>query len=435
MKKGKLILISLALFVLLTAAGVAALRFAPRGALNPDSPAAAVETLLKTRSAESFREELRALWPQELTEFEDRDIIFDALYDTLSAGELTFRELSGVSIKKEPVYLLSAADSELCALRLRRENGAWTIAGTEIPEGVLRAGTRTLRISAPAGAAVTVNGLPVSEGYIADSSLPYAEMTELELRFAEHECAVLYEIPGFCGDAAVECADALLTFADGSEWRFVPTDAGTYSFRLEVPQDAVVTVGGTELTAADSSGTVPLRTKLTAAEDITAELPQLTVYEAAGLFSAPEIIVRASDGTELQPEEINGVLCCYPLGSSALEGECTQLVTDYLTAMCRYGAHHFGFGTVTAFVVPDTGLAEYFAAAQSSLQWISGETVDFQSITASDFIPVGESRCFCRANVLCTTKTAYETRELDMDYQLLLRRGEKGWLVEDMSFD
>ena len=90
---------------------------------------------------------------------------------------------------------------------------------------------------------------------------------------------------------------------------------------------------------------------------------------------------------------------------------------------------------MVSYVAADTELYRFLVNAQPSLIWILGESIEFRDITVGDFLSLGADACVCRAHVSCTTTTAYETRELELDYQLLCVRTEDGWCIQDMAYD
>ncbi len=441
MKKGGLFLLCAAVFLLVCAAGAAWMLFWPTGVFNPAGPEETMQTLLDGTDYAQWKAELSGLWPQEVTEFENRDELFSETFDALAEGQtFTFRTYEGVSTASAPAFLVSAGENDLCAVTLRYADGAWAVDGYSIPAGLLAAKTRTLRVTAPALSTVAVNGVTAAETYITDAAVPYADMTELERRFPDAPHAVLYEIPGICGRVTVSAdrdgtAQTLL-YADGTEWRYAPPDAASHSFRILAPADAAVSVCGAALTESDRSGTEPLPLDVDVPEAWAASVPAYAVYEASGLYSVPEVTVAAADGTALEPvTEADGTLSCAIPGSETLRAELGDQAAAFLQAYCRYGAHLTGSGAVTAYLAPDTDLWSFIVNSQASLVWILGESVEFHSVTVDDFIPLGDGCCVCAGHVSCTTKTAYETRDLELDYQLLYVRSETGWLLQDMSYE
>ena len=433
--KKKWMLVSLAVFLLLSVLGIGWLALSPRGALRSGGPAEAVQAYLDAHDAAFFRSEFIRLHAPEVTEFENADDVAAAIYDAAANGALSFREAPGAGSAREQDYILSAGDADLLLLSARFEDGAW-----QVSPGALNALTgerRTLTVTAPEGTALTLNGTAVAESYITERDLPYPDLTELEQRFENVPCRVRYSIPGIYGAAALDAqrpGGILLLHSDGTEWEYTLPDAAGHAFSVTAPREAAVTVCGAALEDRDIAASMTYPTKLDIPEELQGYLPDYAVYAAGGLYSVPEITAAMPDGTALENAGTETELF-FPLpGSEALHETCHERVRSFLWALCDYGAGHGERGYPCVYTVSSTPLSRYIWNAGDSLIWTVGVTLKFSDIQTMDYIPLGEDAFLCRGHVDATSITRHETQELSLDYEMLWVRINSKWYCRDLAF-
>ena len=178
-------------------------------------------------------------------------------------------------------------------------------------------------------------------------------------------------------------------------------------------------------------GVQPLPLPLNLSEEQQGGLPPYRLYALDGLYAAPEISVTMGERT-LAPAEWAGETV-YPAVED-IPPEISTLVETYLTNYCHFGAHHYGYDMLLPYVVEKGELWDFHVNAQASLQWIVGERLDIHELRVFDYVPLGRELCLCSAHVSCTTATPYETKDLELDYQLLCVLTEKGWRVQDLAY-
>lgn len=439
MKKGVLILLCALLFVLAAGGGAAWLYFSPTGSLNPSGPDAAVQAYVDGMDLSQWREAFCRLSPLETTEFEDAGEIAGLLFDGAAAeGTVTFRRDPDASSRTEPAYVFSAGGYDLfTATAVFTEEEGWQVGELSVPASLLVPESRTITVTVPEGAAVTVNGVPLQDGDIRQDNVPYQDLTALESRFDPAPHRVEYALDGIYGNVQVDVSldgGAVLLYADGTDWSYTVPDAGAYSFRVMAPADAVVTVCGAELGPEDAlEGSYAPEYLVDLPAD--AQLPEYTVYQAQGLYTQPVITARAADGTALTAgESRDGALLFSAPGSEALALEHGERVESFLTELCEYGAGHISRAYPQQYAVPESALYYYIRNASSSLYWMVGVNLSFQEVSSSDYLSLGDGSFLCRGHVECTTETRYQTKELTLDYEMLwvLQGGQ--WLIADLAF-
>ena len=167
------VFLSLLLILALSLGGWWWLRLSPRGVWNPAGPEEAMERILEEHTTEDWRSLLAPLWEGEVSEFEDREQVFSALFEAAVAGEeLRFYELGEYASAREAVYQLCASSHALGTVTLRYEDGQWRWADTAAGDRLL--GERyTLSLTVPEGCRPTVNGRSVGDEYLAEENIPY----------------------------------------------------------------------------------------------------------------------------------------------------------------------------------------------------------------------------------------------------------------------
>lgn len=439
MKNKRLVLLCLLSALAILAAGFALLFLSPAGVLQKNGPEEYMQALMESSTAADWEERIAPVWNRAVSEFEDREDIFRRSFEAAATGEFRFREYEPRFRRRNPVYILSAGERDLCLLHLSHGKEGWATERIEVPDDLLAAETRTVSITAPQGCEVRINGILLSDGYLAEDFIPYEDMQPLEGRYTTVPHRVRWEIPGLYDAPEVSVQlngeELPLQSRSGETYRYLPPDARSYSFRFYAPADASVSINGAALTEADSSADLPLPLPhMNLSPEQRSALPTYRLYELNGLYASPEITVTAADGSTLRAESWEGETIYPALQSAAPEEELPTLVETYLTNYCHFGAHHYGYDMLLPYVVERGELWDFHINAQASLQWIIGEQLDIHRLEVFDWLPLGKDLCLCSAHISCTTTTAYETRDLELRYQLLCVRTEKGWRVQDMAY-
>lgn len=428
MRKRPAILLSLLLLLAAGAFGVYDLRLSPEGAYNPDRPAAKMEELMCSRSKEQWRDLLLENWTQSVTEFEDRESVFSALFSEAAPGELFFRRGENAHS-----FVLCSKSADLAVLDFSYENGDWVLRDTKV---LLQSESHSIRILVPETAVPTLNGLPLGEEYISDFALPYADMTERERRFDSYPVRRVYELSGLYRFPQVEAEGVKLIAQKGGEWSYEPLDARSHSIRISAPADAVVTVNGLVLGEEDAVGSESVRLDVELPAELGDTLPRYTLYCLDGLYSAErDVLVRCPDGSEPLCTEENGTLCYRKSTAEPPEAEIEKLAVDFFTDLCRYGAGQYSYDVPCSYVLPNSPLANLLYRAQGSLFWVRGTGLTIKEVSAGDYLLLNADTCVCSAKANCEIRNYYMTYEAEFAVQLLCQRSENGWKVTDMAYE
>lgn len=437
MNRKRTLLLCVLSALLILGGGLYLMVLSPWGLLQENGPEEYMQSLLESSSFEDWEARIAPVWDKEVSMFEDPEALFRLSFGTAARGDFNFREYEPVFRRRKPVYILRSGETDLCLVSLTHGRDGWTVGEITVPEDLLAPETRTVSVLAPAGSEVFVNGIAPAAEYLRDDYVLYEDMQPLEGRFdavphrERWEIPGLYEVPEI--SVRLNGEELPLQSRQGESYSYLPPDARAYAFRFLAPTDAVITVNGAVLGEEDAADTLPLPLQLNVSEEQRSTLPLYRLYALDGLYTQPTVEVSA-DGAVLTPV-VWADETVYPrLQDSAPEEELHTLAETYLTNYCHFGAHHYGYNMLLPYVVEQGELWHFHVNAQASLQWIIGETLDIHEMRFFDWLPLGDDLCLCSAHVSCTTTTAYETKDLELDYQLLFVRTEKGWRVQDMAY-
>ena len=428
MKKGLAIALSLLLLLSAGAFGYYTLWLAPDGAYNPGRSAAVMEKLVSAVSRDEWRSLLLENWQESVTAFEDRESVFNELFENAAAGELNFRKG-----REKHSFVLCTPERDLALLRFTYEDKQWKLADTEV---LLKGETHSIRILLPENAVPVVNGVALDESFVTDYALPYEDMTAQELAFDAYPVRRVYELSGLYRFPMVEAEGVRLVSQRLGEWSYEPTDARSYSISVLAPADATVTVNGLVLGAEDAVGSEGVAVDVNIPEELKGSLPTYTRYRLTGLYSsAKNVQVVCADGSELLCTEENGTLCYRKSTAQPPEPEIEKLAVDYLGDLCRYGAGQYSFDLPCRHVLRTSELYMLLFRAQGSLNWVRGTGLDIKEIGAGDYLPLNADTCVCNAKARCEIKNYYMTYEAEFAVQLLCQRTQEGWKVTDMAYE
>ncbi len=234
---------------------------------------------------------------EKINEYEDEEQVRERLSALLSPEKLTFARQEDCPADA-PLYTVYSDGRVFFTVRLARAGSTlsgferWRIDGISIAEdseiGV------PVRIEAPKGASVTVNGITLPDEE-RSGSVPYGGLSKFEASLSDTVCCDLYE-PGIFFfppdvDAVLDGRRLLLTGQENGVYRFSYPASAAGVFSLTVPYGAEVTVNGIAADSSDVAGTGLPYPFLTRFERDLPGITGSTVYRISGLFEEPEITV------------------------------------------------------------------------------------------------------------------------------------------------
>ena len=263
------------------------------------------------------------------TEFETKSALVDELcLDLIREGKMSYVNDEEYT-EEAPVYLVSVGGTELCRVYLSPQLGGeagfgleyMSIDKVELLAGFISPEPRTLSITAPADATVTVNGITVSENYLSSEPVDASYLPELEPEATELLCR--YDISGIYGTVEIGATSAsgevLEAESSDENGAVFALGKGELSVKICAPEGSSVSVNGVELDESYKTGEKLTAAFLEGLEDY-GTAPELEVWEVSGLHLEPEISAEGEGGAELgAPIAQDGATVYLPASDEELE--------------------------------------------------------------------------------------------------------------------
>ena len=263
------------------------------------------------------------------TEFETKSALVDELcLDLIREGKMSYVNDEEYT-EEAPVYLVSVGGTELCRVYLSPQLGGeagfgleyMSIDKVELLAGFISPEPRTLSITAPADATVTVNGITVSENYLSSEPVDASYLPELEPEATELLCR--YDISGIYGTVEIGATSAsgevLEAESSDENGAVFALGEGELSVKICAPEGSSVSVNGVELDESYKTGEKLTAAFLEGLEDY-GTAPELEVWGVSGLHLEPEISAEGEGGAELgAPIAQDGATVYLPASDEELE--------------------------------------------------------------------------------------------------------------------
>lgn len=263
------------------------------------------------------------------TEFETKSALVDELcLDLIREGDMSYVKDEEYT-EEAPVYLVSVGGTELCRVYLSPQLGGeagfgleyMSIDKVELLAGFISPEPRTLSITAPADATVTVNGITVSGNYLSSEPVDASYLPELEPEATELLCR--YDISGIYGTVEIGATSAsgevLEAESSDENGAVFALGEGELSVKICAPEGSSVSVNGVELDESYKTGEKLTAAFLEGLEDY-GTAPELEVWEVSGLHLEPEISAEGEGGAELgAPIAQDGATVYLPASDEELE--------------------------------------------------------------------------------------------------------------------
>lgn len=415
-------------------------------------PSLVMDELMK-QSMDEWKAELLATVPEDERGFEDLKSLFDPYFEaTIRPATLRYRSDMARTDKNAAAFVVYTGRNNVCEVLLRPKAGTnagfgrseWELDRIECLDFRPYLTNVTLEIDAPVGAPLTLNGTRITDDYISQTGIDPPYLTELEKRFETPGSYARYRIEGLCGELNVADDDGHAFIAeetgDPALLRFTLDAAGQYSFRVEAPADATVSVNGAKLEAAD------VGTEYDMTKDLDAYTGgreyRICGYQAMGLYAEPEIRATGPDGAELNAiVGSNGTFYFLYPSEDNIPPEAQKAAEDYFDTYMAYssasGSKAAALDRLMGMILRDTELYRYVRDSSDAMYWASETEIDFRELKFDHFRALSDDCVFC--TVLfesdMTANTWYSKLNYDMrsGYQLLLVRKDGQWLVAAQS--
>lgn len=346
------------------------------------------------------------------SEFETKSQLEDELcLSLLRDGKMTYVK-DEVYTDAAPVYLVSVNGVELCRVYMSPQAGGeagfglqyMSINKVELLADFIAPKARSITITAPVGATVTVNGIAVSESYLSDAAPDTSYLPELEQNATDLLCC--YEIANIYGTVEIAGTaangDTLVAEKSDENGAVFALPEGELSYTIYAPAGATVSVNGVELD--ENYKKTGENTTLSLFEGLEnyGAAPEMEAWEVGGLHQTPEITAADESGTALSaPYLQDGVYVFQPAADEELAASQQQYAETFYNLYAAFEANRddkldTNYYNILPYMYGGTPLGTRLASEYSSRQPSGGVAAgSYDSVEVTGFVPYGDNLYTC----------------------------------------
>lgn len=346
------------------------------------------------------------------SEFETKSQLEDELcLSLLRDGKMTYVK-DEVYTDAAPVYLVSVNGVELCRVYMSPQAGGeagfglqyMSINKVELLADFIAPKARSITITAPVGATVTVNGIAVSENYLSDAAPDTSYLPELEQNAADLLCC--YEIANIYGTVEIAGTaangDTLVAEKSDENGAVFALPEGELSYTIYAPAGATVSVNGVELDENYKKTGEDTTLSLFEGLENYGAAPEMEAWEVGGLHQTPEITAADESGTALSaPYLQDGVYVFQPAADEELAASQQQYAETFYNLYAAFEANRddkldTNYYNILPYMYGGTPLGTRLASEYSSRQPSGGVAAgSYDSVEVTGFVPYGDNLYTC----------------------------------------
>lgn len=346
------------------------------------------------------------------SEFETKSQLEDELcLSLLRDGKMTYVKDEAYT-DAAPVYLVSVNGVELCRVYMSPQAGGeagfglqyMSINKVELLADFIAPAARSITITAPVGATVTVNGIAVSENYLSDAAPDTSYLPELEQNAADLLCC--YEIANIYGTVEIAGTaangDTLVAEKSDENGAVFALPEGELSYTIYAPAGATVSVNGVELDENYKKTGEDTTLNLFEGLENYGAAPEIEAWEVGGLHQTPEITAADESGTALSaPYLQDGVYVFQPAEDEELAASQQQYAETFYDLYAAFEANRddkldTNYYNILPYMYGGTPLGTRLASEYSSRQPSGGVAAgSYDSVEVTGFVPYGDNLYTC----------------------------------------
>lgn len=346
------------------------------------------------------------------SEFETKSQLEDELcLSLLRDGKMTYVK-DEVYTDAAPVYLVSVNGVELCRVYMSPQAGGeagfglqyMSINKVELLADFIAPKARSITITAPVGATVTVNGIAVSESYLSDAAPDTSYLPELEQNATDLLCC--YEIANIYGTVEIAGTaangDTLVAEKSDENGAVFALPEGELSYTIYAPAGATVSVNGVELDENYKKTGEDTTLSLFEGLENYGAAPEMEAWEVGGLHQTPEITAADESGTALSaPYLQDGVYVFQPAADEELAASQQQYAETFYNLYAAFEANRddkldTNYYNILPYMYGGTPLGTRLASEYSSRQPSGGVVAgSYDSVEVTGFVPYGDNLYTC----------------------------------------
>lgn len=346
------------------------------------------------------------------SEFETKSQLEDELcLSLLRDGKMTYVKDEAYT-DAAPVYLVSVNGVELCRVYMSPQAGGeagfglqyMSINKVELLADFIAPKARSITITAPVGATVTVNGIAVSENYLSDAAPDTSYLPELEQNATDLLCC--YEIANIYGTVEIAGTaangDTLVAEKSDENGAVFALPEGELSYTIYAPAGATVSVNGVELDENYKKTGEDTTLSLFEGLENYGAAPEMEAWEVGGLHQTPEITAATESGTALSaPYLQDGVYVFQPAADEELAASQQQYAETFYNLYAAFEANRddkldTNYYNILPYMYGGTPLGTRLASEYSSRQPSGGVAAgSYDSVEVTGFVPYGDNLYTC----------------------------------------
>lgn len=346
------------------------------------------------------------------SEFETKSQLEDELcLSLLRDGKMTYVKDEAYT-DAAPVYLVSVNGVELCRVYMSPQAGGeagfglqyMSINKVELLADFIAPKARSITITAPVGATVTVNGIAVSESYLSDAAPDTSYLPELEQNATDLLCC--YEIANIYGTVEIAGTaangDTLVAEKSDENGAVFALPEGELSYTIYAPAGATVSVNGVELDENYKKTGEDTTLNLFEGLENYGAAPEMEAWEVGGLHQTPEITAADESGTALSaPYLQDGVYVFQPAAYEELAASQQQYAETFYNLYAAFEANRddkldTNYYNILPYMYGGTPLGTRLASEYSSRQPSGGVAAgSYDSVEVTGFVPYGDNLYTC----------------------------------------
>lgn len=346
------------------------------------------------------------------SEFETKSQLEDELcLSLLRDGKMTYVKDEAYT-DAAPVYLVSVNGVELCRVYMSPQAGGeagfglqyMSINKVELLADFIAPKARSITITAPVGATVTVNGIAVSENYLSDAAPDTSYLPELEQNATDLLCC--YEIANIYGTVEIAGTaangDTLVAEKSDENGAVFALPEGELSYTIYAPAGATVSVNGVELDENYKKTGEDTTLSLFEGLENYGAAPEMEAWEVGGLHQTPEITAADESGTALSaPYLQDGVYVFQPAADEELAASQQQYAETLYNLYAAFEANRddkldTNYYNILPYMYGGTPLGTRLASEYSSRQPSGGVAAgSYDSVEVTGFVPYGDNLYTC----------------------------------------
>lgn len=346
------------------------------------------------------------------SEFETKSQLEDELcLSLLRDGKMTYVKDEAYT-DAAPVYLVSVNGVELCRVYMSPQAGGeagfglqyMSINKVELLADFIAPKARSITITAPVGATVTVNGIAVSESYLSDAAPDTSYLPELEQNATDLLCC--YEIANIYGTVEIAGTaangDTLVAEKSDENGAVFALPEGELSYTIYAPAGATVSVNGVELDENYKKTGEDTTLSLFEGLENYGAAPEMEAWEVGGLHQTPEITAADESGTALSaPYLQDGVYVFQPAADEELAASQQQYAETFYNLYAAFEANRdekidTNYYNILPYMYGGTPLGTRLASEYSSRQPSGGVAAgSYDSVEVTGFVPYGDNLYTC----------------------------------------